>query len=70
MFRGSVPEPAPELIAEISERLRDVCATFDAEEFDQLVMDIARIQVKYELRFDAGEGRAESDGAYAPGSSA
>jgi hypothetical protein len=41
-------EPSPEMVADISARLGRVCQDYSAEDFSDLVRQIARIQTKYD----------------------
>jgi hypothetical protein len=56
MHREELPERSQVLIADIAQRLRDVCAAYDAQQFDQLVAEIVRIRLKYEQRFGSDSG--------------
>jgi len=47
-------EPSPEIMADISARLGRVCQDYSAEDFSNLVRQIALIRAKYDAR------RAES----------
>ena len=47
-------EPSPEIMADISARLGRVCQDYSAEDFSDLVRQIALIRAKYDAR------RAES----------
>jgi hypothetical protein len=48
MPASSQVKQAEQLKREIAKRLRPVCARLSAEDFDQLVERVARIQRKYE----------------------
>lgn len=41
-------EPSPEVVADISARLGRVCQDYSAEDFTDLVRQIARIRAKYD----------------------
>lgn len=41
-------EPPPEMVADISARLGRVCQDYSAEDFTDLVTQIARIRTKYD----------------------
>lgn len=41
-------EPSPEMVADISARLGRVCQDYSAEDFTDLVRQIARIRAKYD----------------------
>jgi hypothetical protein len=47
-------EPSPEIMADISARLGRVCQDYTAEDFSDLVRQIAMVQAKYDAK------RAES----------
>ena len=50
------PNPALEALEQdIAERLRPVCGHMDAESFEALVSDIARVKMKYGLQSMATE---------------
>lgn len=43
-------EPSPEMVADISARLGRVCQGYSAEDFTDLVKQIARVRTKYDAR--------------------
>jgi hypothetical protein len=60
---GPTNDVAPEMLALIAKRLRPVCPSIPQEEFDNLVLDVARLRAKYEEpdgRADGADDRAQS----------
>lgn len=54
---------APEMIALIAKRLRPICPDIPQGEFDHLVLDVARLKVKYDEPDGRADGAADHSGA-------